>query len=114
MRRAFIILGLIAAGVATLTASFALWAFFLGQTGFTRGPDNMFGDQYLKTTVALVELHKVRNGAYPHALSDLQFVGEWDRAALMSVKYCAADDGQSYFVEVSRGWMGRPNLAGRR
>jgi hypothetical protein len=48
---------------------------------------NEFGDQHLKTTVALVELHKVRYGKYPDSLSDLKFTGQWDQIALQSVRY---------------------------
>ncbi len=29
-------------------------------SGITAGPDKMFGEQHLKTAVALIELHKVR------------------------------------------------------
>jgi hypothetical protein len=45
----------------------------------------MFGDQHLKTTVALIELHKVRYGKYPDSLSDLKFTGECDQIALQGV-----------------------------
>src|SRR4051812_27646377 len=56
-------------------------------SGFTRGPDEMFGDQHLKTAVALVELHKVRYGMYPAKLGDVKFSGQWDKMALQSVAY---------------------------
>src|ERR1039457_7637454 len=36
-------------------------------SGLTRSTDNQFGDQHLKTTVALLELHKVRYGRYPRS-----------------------------------------------
>ena len=45
-------------------------------SGITKVPANLFGDQNLKTTVALVELHKVRFGRYPDSLSDLKFTGQ--------------------------------------
>jgi hypothetical protein len=106
MRRALVIGGLVAAGLV----SFGLFVGFIARSGVTRVFDNQFGDQHLKTTVALVELHKVRYGTYPHALSDLRFTGDWDQIALQSVSYCVAADGQSYFVDVTRGWMGRPDL----
>jgi hypothetical protein len=70
----------------------------------------MFGDQHLKTAVALIELHKVRTGRYPEDLSKLQFTGQWDMIALQSVRYEAADDGCSYYVEVQRRWIGKPEL----
>lgn len=81
------------------------------RSGVTRPFDNVFGDQHLKTTVALVELHRVRYGVYPASLSDLKFTGEWDAIALSSVSYCASPEGKSYYVEVSRGWVGKPELA---
>lgn len=71
----------------------------------------MFGDQHLKTAVALIELHKVRTGRYPEDLGKLQFTGQWDLIALQSVRYVAAKDGSSYYVEVQRGWIGKPKLS---
>jgi hypothetical protein len=70
----------------------------------------MFGDQHLKTTVALIELHKVRYGKYPDSLSDLKFTGQWDQIALQSVTYYPNADRTAYYVEVERGWAGKPNL----
>lgn len=105
---------LIAGVVAGIVVILGLGAFFtirtIMESGITKGPDAMFGDQHLKTAVALIELHKVRNGRYPEALSKLQFTGQWDMLALQSVRYLAADDGSSYFVEVQRGWIGKPEL----
>ncbi len=79
-------------------------------SGITRGPDNLFGDQHLKTTVALIELHKVRYGKYPSTLRDLKFTGQWDQLALQSVRYSPSKDRLSYYVEVERGWIGKPDL----
>ena len=79
-------------------------------SGVTAGPDQMFGDQHLKTVVALVELHKVRYGSYPASLNDLKFIGDWDEIALNSVSYIASSDRQHYYVEVERGWVGKPAL----
>lgn len=81
----------------------------VARSGITRPIDNMFGDQHLKTVVALVELHKVRYGDYPAALSDLRFTGEWDAIHIQSVTYCAAGDRRSYYVEVARGWAFKPD-----
>ena len=83
---------------------------FLG-SGFTRGPDNTFGDQHLKTMVALLELHKVRYGSYPARLRDLKFLGEWDQLPLTSVRYVVSKDRQHYYVDVTRGWIGKPTLS---
>jgi hypothetical protein len=80
------------------------------KAGVTAVPDTVFGDQHLKTSVALIELHKVRTGSYPEKLQDIEFVGEWDRGALQRVDYIPAEDRQSYYVEVRRGWVGKPEL----
>ncbi len=79
-------------------------------SGATRPMDNMFDDQHLKTTVALIELHHTRYGTYPAKIADLTYVGQWDMIALSAVSYCASADGQAYFVEVTRGWAARPDL----
>ena len=83
---------------------------YVTASGITRPFDNKFGDQHLKTAVALLELHKVRYGLYPQSLRELRFVGEWDRIALNSVRYIASPDGSKYYVEVERGWIGKPAL----
>jgi len=80
------------------------------QSGVTRPMDNLFGDQHLKTVVALVELHKIRYGRYPKSLRDLRFTGEWDALAISSKSYCASEDGLAYYVEVQEGWVGKPDL----
>jgi hypothetical protein len=74
----------------------------------TQAFDNEFGDQYFKTAIALIELHKIRYGEYPEKLRDLKFVGEWDQLALQSVAYEKV--GEGYILEVTRGWTGKPNL----
>lgn len=79
-------------------------------SGLTAGPDQMFGDQHLKTSVALIELHKTRYGRYPASLSELKFVGQWDLIALQSVSYQPNEAGTAYYLEVQRGWMGKPQL----
>ena len=71
--------------------------------------DQKFGDQHFKTSVALIELHKVRFGEYPNSLNDLKFVGEWDQIALASVKYKKIANG--YELDVVRGWVGKPQLS---
>ena len=74
------------------------------------GPDKMFGDQHLKTTVALLELHKVRYKKYPASLNDLKYIGDWDLIALRSVSYQPNKERTAYYVEVQRGWIGKPHL----
>ena len=83
---------------------------YVTASGITRPFDNMFGDQHLKTTVALLDLHKVRYGRYPQSLSELRFTGNWDQEALINVRYYPAPDGSKYCVEVVRGWIGKPKL----
>ena len=79
-------------------------------SGITKGPDNLFGDQNLKTAVALIELHKVRYGKYPGSMRDLKFTGQWDQMAQQSVAYYVSADRTHYYVEVERGWVGKPSL----
>ncbi len=52
-----------------------------------------FGDQNFKTSIALIELYNTREGEYPDSLSQLKFTGDWDQAALQSVKYTKLSDG---------------------
>ena len=70
--------------------------------------DQKFGDQHFKTTIALIELHKVRFGEYPNTLSDLKFTGDWDQMAINSVSYRLVDNG--YELDIVRGWVGTPAL----
>ncbi len=98
-----------------ILAIVGIWAVVAAvrKTGWFAGADEMFGDQHLKTAVALIELHKTRNGEYPASLRELRFTGQWDEMHIISVSYCVGEDGQSYFVEVSRGFIGKPRLQPR-
>ncbi len=99
--------------VAVVVSLGAVLLFFVGAAiaRFGAGPmDNKFGDQHLKTTVALLELHKLRNGTYPATLADLKFTGDWDAIALGNVRYCPNATHTAYFLDVRRGWVGRPHL----
>jgi hypothetical protein len=108
-RRVFLIVALI--GVALVcVAGAALLIRSVVASGITKGPDNMFGDQNLKTSVALIELHKVRYGKYPDSLQDLKFTGQWDQIALQSVSYYPNANRSAYYIEVERGWIGKPSL----
>ena len=71
--------------------------------------DAKFGDQHFKTTIALVELYKLRHGSYPEKLQDLTFTGDWDAIALNSVTYHRQGDG--YELDIARGWVGQPALS---
>ena len=105
----FIILIVVLTVVAAFGALLAARAVIMAY-GITRVPDNLFGDQHLKTTVALIELHKVRFGKYPGSLSELKFTGEWDQIALQSVRYYPNAARTAYYIEVETGWIGKPEL----
>ena len=76
---------------------------------FKQEADAKFGDQHFKTTIALVELYKLRHGRYPETLQDLNFTGDWDAIALNSVTYHRIGDG--YELDIARGWVGQPTLS---
>jgi hypothetical protein len=105
-----IILAIVCLGVVLVAVGIFAIVHYLGASGITRPIDNMFGDQHLKTAVALIELHKVRYGHYPQSLSEIRFAGDWDEGSLICVRYYPAPDGSKYCVEVVRGWMGKPSL----
>src|SRR4051812_19942459 len=84
---------------------------YIGTSGITRPLDDKFGDQNLKSTVALLELHKIRCGRYPPSLREIRFKGDWDEIWLNSTRYVVSPDGTRYCVEVQRGWMGKPVLS---
>ncbi len=81
-----------------------------GVCALTLPIDNKFGDQHMKTSVALLELYKNRHGRYPDRIADLDFVGDWDRIALNSVAYYPNDARTRYYLEVTRGWLCSPSL----
>lgn len=68
-----------------------------------------FGKQHFVSAVAFIELHKIRNGAYPDALSDLQYLGDWDLIWLNAVRYEKSENGYNLYIE--NGWIGEPELA---
>jgi hypothetical protein len=105
-----IIITILLCGIVLGAVGIFLVIHYVTVSGITRPLDNMFGDQNLKTTVALVELYKVRYGRYPKSLGDIRFTGDWDQSPLLSVRYYPAPDGSKYCVEVVRGWMGKPSL----
>lgn len=93
------------------TTALAALALVIGLSGcqFQEDADRHFGDQHFKTAIALIELHKLRTGHYPAALSELEFTGAWDAGALASVSYRL--QGEGYALDLTRGWAGRPDLA---
>ena len=57
-----------------------------------------FDDQAYKNIISLVELHKLRNNAYPDELSMIEFVGEWDMLNYDGVIYEKLND--RYFLSI--------------
>jgi hypothetical protein len=109
-KRSTILIAAIVGGSLLVVLSGFLTIRSIIASGITRGPDNVFGDQNLKTSLALIELYKVRYGKYPDSLSDLKFIGQWDGIALNSVRYYPNADRTAYYLEVERGWIGKPNF----
>ena len=109
-RRGLLIAGLVGGGVLILVLVCYLVVRSIIASGVTKGPDAMFGDQHLKTAVALIELHKTRYGKYPATLRDLKFTGQWDQIAVQSVGYYPNAERTGYYIEVQRGWVGKPTL----
>lgn len=83
--------------------------FMLGGCSFRHQMDAKFGDQNFKTTIALVELYKVRHGVYPASLGDLDYLGGWDPIYIRAVKYKRI--GKGYELDIVRGWVGKPTLS---
>ena len=108
--RVKLIIGLVAGGILILFMAGYFVLRSIIASGITKGPDNMFGDQNLKTAVALIELNKVRYGKYPDSMRDLKFTGQWDQLAMNSVAYYPNAERTRYYVEVERGWVGKPSL----
>lgn len=112
MKKKLLIAAAVLLSLAAIVGSLALSLHQILEMGFTKGPDAMFGEQHLVTTVAQVELHKLRNGRYPPSLDDLEHVGSWDRLGLQSTFYKPNEDGTAYCVKVMRGWVGPPEGLG--
>jgi hypothetical protein len=109
-RRGVFIAGIVGGSVLVLLL-LGYWAVrSIIASGITKGPDAMFGDQHLKTAVALIELHKTRYGKFPGTLRDLTFTGQWDQIAIQSVAYYPNAERTGYYIEVQRGWVGKPTL----
>lgn len=106
----FVVLSIVLVPCAILCLCVGFFIHYIGTTGLTRPFDNQFGDQHLKTAVALIELHKTRFGRYPDSLRDLRFTGEWDAIAINSVRYSPSPKRDAYYVEVEHGWIGKPDL----
>ncbi|HEY5746250.1 MAG TPA: hypothetical protein VIU12_09260 [Chryseolinea sp.] len=53
--------------------------------------NKIFADQEFKRAISYIELHKLRNGNYPNALSELRFLATMDSAMLDYVEYTRLD-----------------------
>jgi hypothetical protein len=104
---------------AVVTAAIlGVGAFFAGRWAASRfassfqssGINNQFGDQWLKSAVAQLELHKLRFGKYPRTLHDLKYLSPIDMSILYNVAYYPNADLTAYYVEVRTGFLGKPNL----
>ena len=73
---------------------------------FKEKANEQFGDQHFKTAIALIELHKIREGTYPNSLDNLKYLGDWDKIIFNSVEYKKLDEG--YELNLTNGWMGKP------
>lgn len=71
-----------------------------------------FNDQHFKTSIAPIELHKVRFGQYPQTLLDLKYVGDWDAMAISSVSYTksSTESGDGYYLYVKPAMGGEVKL----
>ena len=83
---------------------------FISEHGVTESVDRTFGDQHLKSAVAMLELHHRRFGQYPDTLKAIKFTGEWDQIWMQGTRYNPSDDRQSYYIEVEQRWIGKPGL----
>lgn len=52
-----------------------------------------FADQDFKKGIALIELHKIRSGEYPKTLSEINFIGDWDKSIIHALDYERQDSG---------------------
>jgi hypothetical protein len=53
------------------------------------------GDQYFKTAISLIELHKLRYGNYPETLDSIKFTGIMDKSIFPYINYTRLDEGYS-------------------
>ena len=67
-----------------------------------------FTDQYFKTAISLIELHKIRTGEYPIVLDSIKYIGDFDEAALESVEYRRLDSG--YELNISSVWPSQDSI----
>lgn len=52
-----------------------------------------FAEQYYTSTIASIELHKIRYGEYPKNLKELKFFGKWTSMGFRTMEYRKVDNG---------------------
>lgn len=62
-------------------------------SSFMPDAQGKFADQGYKTSIALIQLHYVRTGAYPSTLNDIKFTGDWDPIYQQFVEYKKIGEG---------------------
>ena len=78
----------------------------LGQDeAFRTGPPDFAGelDQRFKTAIALIELHRIRAGAYPLSLNEIQFLGWHDQGLFTRLRYERLSDGYALDIVATAG-----------
>ena len=54
---------------------------------------NKIADRDFKTTIGLIELHKLRNKSYPNSLQELNFLNYFDSIAIRDMEYIKVQNG---------------------
>jgi hypothetical protein len=60
---------------------------------FKKHSAQQFNDQHFKTAIALIELHKLREGVYPESLDSIKYLGDWDKVIYHAVEYTKLENG---------------------
>lgn len=85
----------------SIKLAFILFSLFLINGCVNEDIRQGFDDQHYKTSIALIELYKIRNGAYPDSLNDIKFIGDWDNQFLFAATYKEA--GVGYTLNLKNG-----------
>ncbi|WP_143164721.1 hypothetical protein [Chryseolinea serpens] len=68
--------------------------------------ENMLNDREFKNAIAHIELHKLRNGNYPNALSELMFLTAMDSSIFYSVEYTRLDSVYELNINFEHSFFG--------
>ncbi|MFL5764301.1 MAG: hypothetical protein ACJ77K_10215 [Bacteroidia bacterium] len=69
----------------------------------------MQADEKFKTSLALIELHKIRTGSYPETLEDIGFLTQMDSMSFSFVKYTLLDSTYRLDINFIPGFKGEAN-----